>query len=132
MNFLTLAEAMLLAEAATGIDAATLRRVSRVELLDSALHAPRAGFGDVDVYPDLASKAAVLAVRISRNHPLPDGNKRLAWLALLWFLESNGVAITYTDDEAVDLMLGVAAGLNDLDAIAARLKLRPSDGARTT
>jgi len=113
VNFLTLAEAMLLAEAATGIDAATLRRVSRVELLDSALHAPRAGFGDVDVYPDLASKAAVLAVRISRNHPLPDGNKRLAWLALLWFLESNGVAITYTDDEAVDLMLGVAAGAYD-------------------
>ncbi|MBL6620492.1 MAG: type II toxin-antitoxin system death-on-curing family toxin [Ilumatobacteraceae bacterium] len=52
-------------------------------------------------------------MRISRNHPLPDGNKRLAWLALLWFLESNGVAITYTDDEAVDLMLGVAAGAYD-------------------
>ncbi len=113
MNFLTLAEAMLLAEAATGIDAATLGRVSRVELLDSALHAPRAGFGDVDVYPDLPSKAAVLTVRISRNHPLPDGNKCLAWLALLWFLESNGATIVHTDDEAVDLMLGVAAGSYD-------------------
>ena len=78
MIYLSLAEALLLAEAATGIDAATLIQVSRTELLDSALHAPRAGFGDVDMYPDLETKAAVLAVRISRNRPLPDGNKRLA------------------------------------------------------
>ena len=118
MNFLTLAEAMLLAEAATGIDASTLARVSRIELLDSALHAPQAGFGEVDLYPDIGSKAAVLTVRISRNHPLPDGNKRLAWLALLWFLESNGVGITYTEDEAVELMLGVAAGSHDEHFVA--------------
>ena len=36
------------------------------------------------------------------------------------------------DSEAFDLVWEVAAGLNDLDAIAARLKLRPPDGARTT
>jgi len=108
--YLSLAEALLLAEAATGIDAATLIQVSRTELLDSALHAPQAGFGDVDMYPDLETKAAVLAVRISRNHPLPDGNKRLAWLSLLWFLDVNGVDIACSEDEAVELMLGVAAG----------------------
>lgn len=71
MRYLTLAEALTIAEAVTGIDADVLARASRVELLDSALHAPQAGFGDQEFYPRFVDKAAVLAVRISRNHPLP-------------------------------------------------------------
>lgn len=43
-----------------------LRKASRLELLDSALHAPQAGFGDKDFYPSVTQKAAVLAVRIAR------------------------------------------------------------------
>jgi len=46
VRYLTLAEALIIAEAVTGIDAAVLGRASRLELLDSALHAPQAGFGD--------------------------------------------------------------------------------------
>ncbi len=41
MRYLTLAEALTIAEAVTGIDAMTLARVSRLEFLDSALHAPQ-------------------------------------------------------------------------------------------
>jgi death-on-curing protein len=66
--YLSPAEALLIAEAATGIDAVTLARVCRLELLDSALHAPQAGFGDEDFYPGFVEKAAVLVVRIARNH----------------------------------------------------------------
>jgi death-on-curing protein len=75
VRYLTLAEALAIPEAVTGVDALTLARVSRLELLDSALHAPQAGFGDEDFYPAFVDKAAVLAVRLARNHPLPDGNK---------------------------------------------------------
>jgi death-on-curing protein len=82
MRFLSLAEALIIAETVTGLEATTLAKASRLDLLDSALHAPQAGFGEVEFYPDLIDKAAVLAVRIARNHPLPDGNKRLAWQAL--------------------------------------------------
>jgi death-on-curing protein len=78
VRYLTLAEALVIAEAVTGVDAATLAKASRIELLDSALHSPQARFGDEEFYPDLIDKAAVLAVRIAQNHPLPDGNKRLA------------------------------------------------------
>jgi death-on-curing protein len=77
VRYLTLAEALTIAEAVTGIDTTTLAKVSRLELLDSALHAPQAGFGDEDFYPSLEQKAAILAFRIARNLPLPDGNKRL-------------------------------------------------------
>lgn len=84
MRYLTLAEAV------TGLEMATLARASRLELLDSALHARQAGFGDEDFYPDPEQKAAVLTVHIAMNHPLPDGNKRLAWQSLTIFLALNG------------------------------------------
>jgi death-on-curing protein len=82
-RYLSLAEFWYLAERVTGINATTLIKISRVELADSALHAPQAGFGDTDFYPDVYDKAAVLACRIAWNHPLPDGNKRAAWACLV-------------------------------------------------
>lgn len=68
MRYLTLAEALTIAEAVTGTSAAVLARASRLDLLDSALHAPQAGFGEVEFYPYVADKAAVLVVRIAKNH----------------------------------------------------------------
>lgn len=89
-RYLTLPEFFWLAEQVTGVEAATLRAVSRSDLADSALHAPAAGFGDDDFYPDFHDKAAVLTCRLAWNHPLPDGNKRSAWASLLMFVELNG------------------------------------------
>lgn len=89
-RYLTLAEYVWLAEQVTGVEASVLVKASRIELADSALHAPAAGFGDEDFYPDLFDKAAVLACRLSWNHPLPDGNKRSAWASLVMFIEFNG------------------------------------------
>lgn len=53
MRYLTLAEALVIAEAVTDIELVTLAEASRLELLDSALHAPEAGFRDKDFYPSL-------------------------------------------------------------------------------
>ncbi|MEX0665420.1 MAG: Fic family protein [Acidimicrobiia bacterium] len=91
-RYLTLAEYFWLAEQVTGTEAAVLVKAARVELADSALHAPAAGFGDQDFYPDLIDKAAVLTCRLAWNHPLPDGNKRAAWAALVMFADLNGGA----------------------------------------
>lgn len=93
-SYLSLAEYVRLAEQVTGIDAATLAKASRLELADSALHAPAAGFGEEDFYPDIIDKAAVLTCRLAWNHPLPDGNKRAAWAALVLFLDLNGPRAT--------------------------------------
>lgn len=88
-RYLTLAEYLWLAEQVTGIDAATLGRISRSDLADSALRAPQAGFGDIEFYPDIYDKAAVLVCRLAWNHPLLDGNKRAAWAALAMFVDLN-------------------------------------------
>lgn len=71
MRYLSLGEALTIAEAVTGLDVITLTKTSRLELLDSALHAPQAGFGEDDFYPEIEQKAAVLAVRIRGTIPCP-------------------------------------------------------------
>jgi len=88
--YLGLPEYVAVAAEITGLDVDTLLRVARLELADSALHAPGAGFGETEFYPDFIDKAAVLVVRLAKNHPLPDGNKRVSWVALRLFVEING------------------------------------------
>ena len=112
IRYLDLAEYFWLAEQVTGIDAATLANTSRSDLADSALHAPAAGFGDDDFYPDVIDKAAVLACRLAWNHPLLDGNKRAAWATLVLFIDLNGGTWDPDPpdvDEAEQAMLTVAA-----------------------
>ena len=111
MRYLTLAEGLLIASAVTGLEVQTIQHVSRVELLDSALHAPQAGFGEEDFYPSLEEKAAVLCLHLARNHPLPDGNKRLAWMATVTFLRLNDVDLAVSTETAVSMIIDVASGI---------------------
>jgi death-on-curing protein len=115
---------MRIAEDVTGIDADTLARISRLELLDSALHTPSSGFGEEEFYPDFFSKAAILGIRIAMNHPLPDGNKRLAWASVHIFHRINDFALSFTEDEAVAVMLGIASGKVEVAEFAEWLRAR--------
>jgi len=128
VRHLTLAEAVTIAETVTGIEAATLTRVARLELLDSALHAPQAGFSEVEFYPEFVDKAAVLVVRIARNRPLPDGNKRLAWQSLTIFCALNGHDLKVQPDDAIETAPAIAAGELDESAIADWLRDRVEPG----
>lgn len=86
-------------------------RLPRIALADSALAAPQAGFGDQDAYPTLVEKAAVLVEHLARNHPLPDGNKRAAFLSVWLFLEANGCPFVGVDaDTDVPIVEKIAAG----------------------
>jgi death-on-curing protein len=59
-----------------GITPEQVARFPNVGLADSALAAPRADFGDVERYPTLLEKAAVLLEHLTRNHRLPDASRR--------------------------------------------------------
>lgn len=126
-RYIELAEYLWLAGEVTGIPAETLARASRIDLADSALHAPQATFGDEEFYPGLLGKAAVLCWRLARNHPLPDGNKRAAWLAMALFIDLNGGRWDPDPpdvDESETLMLAVAAGEIDEQALMRWLRAR--------
>lgn len=114
-HYLDLADFLLTAEAVLDISAEQLLKASRIDLAESALHAPAAEFGGVEFYTDLATKTAVLASRIIRNHPLPDGNKRVGYLCALEFVARNGGSWTNPPDDpegdiTVATIEGVAAG----------------------
>lgn len=117
MRYLSLAEALTIAEAVTGIDVTVLAKSSGVGLLDSALHAPQASFGGEEFYPEFVQKAAILTVHLCRNHPLPDGNKRLAWGCLRMFVALNHRQLDASADDAVRQMVAVAAGEVDEEAM---------------
>ncbi|WP_438854369.1 type II toxin-antitoxin system death-on-curing family toxin [Agromyces sp. M3QZ16-3] len=96
-------------------------------LLLSALAAPMPVFGE-EVHPTLDEKAAALLLAVMRNHPLADGNKRLAWFVTVAFLELNELDLVVDDvGEADQFLREVAAGAVDLDAVAAwvRARIRP-------
>jgi death-on-curing protein len=96
--------------------------VRDVGLLEAAVHRPRTTVLGQDAYPDLLTKAAALLHSLARNHPLVDGNKRLAWLATYVFLAKNDVVLDPGDDEAYDLVVAVAAGtIDEVGDIAAVL-----------
>jgi death-on-curing protein len=126
-RYLGLAEYFWLAEQVTGVEAAVLAKASRVDLADSALHAPAAGFGDTEFYPDLYDKAAVVCTHLAWNHPLPDGNKRAAWAALVLFVDLND-GVWDPDppdvDEAEQAMMAVAGGEVDEPWLAGWLRAR--------
>lgn len=46
------------------------------------------------MYPSIEEKAANLLYLIVKNHPFTDGNKRLAAIVFLYFLEKNGILFT--------------------------------------
>jgi death-on-curing protein len=92
------------------VEVAGLGPVRDLGLLESACHRPMTSlFGD-DAYPDDQLKAAVLMESLARNHPLVDGNKRLAWLAAVVFYGLNGYTVDAPEDDAYDLVIGVATG----------------------
>lgn len=88
--YLELADYLLIAEQVLGIQAEILARLDRIGLAASALTVPQAGFAGEEAYPEFATKTAVLCWHLVKNHPLPDGNKRCAFLAMIEFVERNG------------------------------------------
>lgn len=71
MRYLSFEEALVLAEAATGIRAEVLAGTPRIHLLDSARHVPQASFDGIELHEGIVQKAAALVTRIAKNHPSP-------------------------------------------------------------
>ena len=117
--FLTLDDLIAVATSAVGPDA----QIVDYGLLESALARPQATvFGD-DAYPTLTGKAAALLSSLVRNHALVDGNKRLGWVATRLFLVFNDHDLRAPEQEAFELVMGIADGsMVDVDKIAAVLQ----------
>jgi death-on-curing protein len=112
VEYLDLVDYVAIAAEVTGLEVHTIVALPNLGLAESALHAPAAGFSDHELYPDFVDKAAVLLVRLVSNHPLPDGNKRAAWVSLRLFVEINGWSWSPVPsiDDAERAVLAIASG----------------------
>lgn len=79
-------------------------------LLDSALNSAFQTFDSEDLFKTVPEKTARLAIGLIKNHPFIDGNKRIAAHITLLLLELNGIAIYYSQNELIDVILKSAAG----------------------
>lgn len=86
-------------------------------LLEATLENAFSGFGDTEFYPTKEEKGARLGYELISNHAFVDGNKRIGVYVMLTFLEVNGVPLECTDDELVDIALGVADGRVDYSSL---------------
>ena len=91
-------------------------------LLDSALESAFATFDGVELYPSKEEKAAKIAYSLASNHAFVDGNKRIGVFVMLSFLSLNGIRIDATDEDIVQLGLGIADGSVEYEGIVSWIK----------
>ena len=89
-------------------------------LLESALDRPR----NLEAYEgaDIFRLAAAYAFGIIKNHPFIDGNKRVGFITAYTFLSINGFELNASEEEAVIMIEGVAAGSVDEKTLAEWLR----------
>jgi death-on-curing protein len=77
--------------------------------LESALALPRQTFGEIELYPSIVEKAAILCFSLVNNHPFIDGNKRVAHAAMEIFLIQNRMELFADIDEQEQVILHLAS-----------------------
>jgi death on curing protein len=76
--------------------------------LEAAVVAPDASMFGEDLYTDLPSKAGALFYRLARTHGFSDGNKRVALVGLLLYLERNGARLRASEDDLYEFTMAAA------------------------
>lgn len=101
--------------------------VSRHALLRCVAE-PAAVAGSVEVYPELADKAAALLVAVARTHrPFADGNKRAGFVAATLMVNLNGHRLVMPLPVA-SALIGRVAEPQDVAAVLAAHIVRRSRG----
>jgi death-on-curing protein len=67
---------------------------------------------------DLAMLGAAYAFGLAKNHAFVDGNKRVAFIAMLVFLRKNGVRFAPDQAQSTKIILALAAGEVSEDSLA--------------
>lgn len=120
-SFLTLDEALAIHAHQIGRYGGSLGLRDRGSL-ESALAMPAVSFGGESLHPSLHEQAAAYLFHLVKNHPFVDGNKRVGLACCLTFLRLNGMRVRASDDDLVDLILGVAEGRRSKADVAVFLR----------
>lgn len=97
--------------------------VRDIRLIESALARATSGYGGIEAHPGLIAKAAAICCGLTQNHGFVDGNKRIGITAMLLILQKNAVCLAYSQDELVQLGLGIAQSQMDVEDIVRWIEL---------
>lgn len=67
--------------------------IASQDRLTSVLNAPHQTMFHSELYPDICSKAAAMTYLLIKSHPFVSGNNSTALMAMLRFLEMNGLTL---------------------------------------
>lgn len=101
-----------------------LAGIRDLNAVESALSRAANLHADGDPPPDIADLAAAYIFGIATSHGFIDGNKRTAWVIGRLFLSINGAEMTFSDVDAINFMLAVAAGKMTEQQVADWIRLR--------
>lgn len=90
-----------------------------INILDSAVNAPRASFNGAFLLEGIPEIAAAYLYYIVSGHPFVDGNKRTGAVAAMFFLELNGWTLDANEDQYEAIVMAVARGEVSREAVAA-------------
>lgn len=93
-----------------------------IELLQSAVAMPAAGYSEEYLHSDICEMAAAYLFHIIRNHPFVDGNKRTGAVAAIVFLIMNGIEIHADEDRFEAVVRSVAEGRMNKASVATFFK----------
>lgn len=86
-------------------------------LLESAVFSASVIYAGHEPYKTIYEKSARLAYSIIKNHPFIDGNKRTGIFVMLITLDINSIKLNYSQQEIIELGLGIADGSKNYEAI---------------
>lgn len=89
-----------------------LHGVKNMGLLESALAQANMSFAGQDLYKNDYEKISAIVYSLATNHPMNDGNKRIATGMLILLCEENGIKIKFTQEELI--YLGLELGKNNV------------------
>ena len=78
--------------------------------LESAISRPFMTFDQQDLYPSPIEKAAALLESVISNHPFIDGNKRIGYVLMRYFLLENNLDVKATQTEKYEFVIRIAQG----------------------
>jgi death-on-curing protein len=90
-----------------------------INALESAIARPFMTFEKENLYPTPILQATALIESLISNHPFLDGNKRIGYVMMRFFLMQNKIDLKATQSEKYDFVINIASGQLTFDQIKA-------------
>jgi len=85
--------------------------------LKAAIQRPYSTFDGKDLYPSIYDKSAALVESLVKNHAFIDGNKRIGYVMLRFFLMESGYDLSASQTDKYNFIIEISKGDLDFEGI---------------